>query len=49
MNLETMAICDGIDLSDCHTRKDIISKIIASGKQEFSYLFTYLIEKQKEQ
>lgn len=49
MNLETMAICDGIDLSDCHTRKDKISKIIASGKLEFSYLFTYLTEEEKEQ
>ena len=48
MDLETMAICDGIDLSDCHTRKDKISKIIASGTLEFTYLFSYLPEEEKE-
>ena len=48
MDLETMAICDGIDLSDCHTRKDKISKIIASGTLEFTYLFSYLTEEEKE-
>lgn len=49
MDLETIAICEGIDLSDCHTRNDKISKIITTGKIEFNYLFTYLTDEEKEQ